>query len=248
MGFSFYQRPFVDRSIGRINQPISNPTFHKNSIVQMSGTVIQYILLANGSNMPATKISDNKDILIKFYKLCAFDETEDTKDNEILKRYKKILNFKVGIPSELILDISYTSTTITFITADFRKFEIPFASIKGWKALYEKDKFDINLGYAEIIFGNDKLFFPFEEVLYAKDPKYRARAFRENAPQRKKLGKKIRALRLKHNKRQKDIAGISEREVSRIELGRVWPSFKTQRKFAQALGISFKRFLNEVFG
>lgn len=198
--------------------------------------------------MPVNKISDSKDILIKFYKLCAFDETEDTKDNEILKRYKKILNFKVGDPSELILDISYTSTTITFITADFRKFTIPFTFIKGWKSLNAKDKYDIQPEFSAIIFGRDKLFFPFEEVLYAKDPKYRERIDRENAPRRKKLGKKIRELRLKYNKRQKEMAGISEREVSRIEQGRVWPSFKTQRKLAEALGISFKRFLDEVHG
>ncbi len=193
-------------------------------------------------------ITNNKDIILKdYYKTLYIDLSDkQPRENEIIKRYRFIQ--KNDNPAELILDIRYNKSDITFITGDFRKFAVPFTFIKGWKALSDKDKYDIKLGYAELIFGNDKLFFPFEEVLYAKDPKYRGRIDRENAPRRKKLGKKIRDLRLKYNKRQKDMAGISEREVSRIEQGRVWPSFKTQRKLAAALGIGFKSFLDEVHG
>ncbi len=193
----------------------------------------------------ATTHLDNVNILKNFYKSVSSDMfIEPPKENEIIKRYKFIQ--KNENPQELILDITYNKKKITFITGDFRKFTIPFSFIKGWGALNEKDKYSIQFYYAEIIFGDDKLFFPFEEVLYAKDKKYKKKVDKENAPARKKLGKRIRDLRVKHGKKQRDIKGISEREVSRIENGHVWPSFKTQRKIADSLGIKFMEFLDEV--
>jgi DNA-binding XRE family transcriptional regulator len=188
-----------------------------------------------------------KDILINLYKAYAIDDQDEiTKESEIIKRYRSLYKLKVGNPAGLILDIKYTKKLITFITGDFRKFIIPFTFIKGWKQLSEKDKYAIKLSYASIIFGKDKLFFPFEEVLYAKDEKYKIKIDKKNAPQRKLLGQKIRNLRLAHGKKQKDIKGLSEREISRIENGHVWPSFKTQRKIAAGIGLEFKDFLKNI--
>lgn len=199
--------------------------------------------------MATVKKIDNKDILIRFYKSCALNNAdEESKDNRILKRYKKIHNFEVGNPAELILDIVYTKKYITFVTADFKKFTVPFTFIRGWNKLNKKDKYDIRLEYASIFFGDDKLFFPFDEVLYHKNPKYKARRDKENAPYRKKLGIRVREIRKSYGKRQADIKGISERELSRIENGIAWPTFKSQQKIAQGLGISFARFRNELYG
>lgn len=63
-----------------------------------------------------------------------------------------------------------------------------------------------------------------------------------------RYGAAIRAFRVQRSILQSGIAGVSEREVRRIEAGEVIPHAETLRKLAAANGMSFKEYVDAIAG
>ena len=60
------------------------------------------------------------------------------------------------------------------------------------------------------------------------------------------MGRAIKAFRTEDKLRQRDIEGISTRQVRRIEKGEVRPRTDTLRHFARAHGLSLNEYLNRL--
>ena len=59
-------------------------------------------------------------------------------------------------------------------------------------------------------------------------------------------GKAIRVVRKRHKLRQKDIGGVTPREVRRLENGNVTPHADTLKKLAYAHKMNLAEYLNEL--
>jgi Helix-turn-helix domain len=76
-------------------------------------------------------------------------------------------------------------------------------------------------------------------ILYAHDPEYRRRAKQRELQHDASFGASLRRLRLEHGLRRGDFAGVSEKEVARIERGEIeTPHRRTLETIAARLGVA----------
>jgi hypothetical protein len=97
------------------------------------------------------------------------------------------------------------------------------------------------LGIAD--FGQTVTFGDYEvstdSILYAHDAAYRKRARQRELAHDASFGASLRRLRLSHGLRRGDFAGISEKEIARIERGEIGtPHRRTLETIAARLGVS----------
>lgn len=78
-----------------------------------------------------------------------------------------------------------------------------------------------------------------DSILYAHDSEYRKRARQRELERDDSFGASVRRLRLSHGLRRGDFAGISEKEIARIERGEIeTPHRRTLETIAARLGVA----------
>lgn len=83
-------------------------------------------------------------------------------------------------------------------------------------------------------------------ILYYVDPKVRREQDKASREEATKYAGAIRALREERGLTQDDIAGLTERQVRRVEQGESTPRSETLRKLAAAHGLSLDQYLKEL--
>jgi DNA-binding transcriptional regulator YiaG len=83
-------------------------------------------------------------------------------------------------------------------------------------------------------------------ILYYVDPKVRREQDKATRQEAATYAGAIRALRESRGLRQDDIAGLTERQVRRVEQGESTPRSETLRKLAAAHGLSLDGYLKEL--
>lgn len=83
-------------------------------------------------------------------------------------------------------------------------------------------------------------------ILYYVDPKVRREQDKASREEAARYAGAIRTLREEHGLNQADIAGLTERQVRRVEQGESTPRSATLRKLAAAHGLSLDQYLKEL--
>lgn len=83
-------------------------------------------------------------------------------------------------------------------------------------------------------------------ILYYVDPKVRREQDKASREEAARYAGAIRALREEHGLNQADIAGLTERQVRRVEQGESTPRSETLRKLAAAHGLSLDQYLKAL--
>jgi len=78
------------------------------------------------------------------------------------------------------------------------------------------------------------------------DPVFRSRKERETRQEARRYARAIRALRGERGLKQTEIAGLSEREVRRLESGDHMPQYRSLEKLARAHGTGVDEYLAEL--
>lgn len=153
----------------------------------------------------------------------------------------------LGAQDELIADARALDDRLLILTCGLDTIEVPFESITALARLAhdERTQFEISEDGSRISWPSADLDFDIESLRYAVDEQYRNRVDRERLAYSRQYGQAIRAFREEKGLRQKDIEGLSERQVRRIEKEGTTSS-EALRVLACAHSMSLNDYLNEI--
>lgn len=167
-------------------------------------------------------------------------------DREAVRRL--VLAHSRDAKQELIASASLEGDTLNVWSCEPRLYRCPVAEIPALARLSKKQ-----LGNLQVSSSGSRLHWPDGDVDLNLDliravvePEYRKQAeaaFRQEAS---RYAEAIRAVREKHGVLQGRIAGLSERQVRRLEHGRTFPRAATVKKLAAAHGLSVDEYLKEL--
>jgi hypothetical protein len=126
-----------------------------------------------------------------------------------------------NLQSQTIADATVFNDRLLVISCSLKEYEVPFDSIFALKRLpvEERSQFSISSDGSYIHWPNSDVHLDLDAFQYATDVIYRKKMDIARLSRSKNYGEAIAKLRKSHGLRQSDIAGISERQVRRIEHG-----------------------------
>lgn len=220
---------------------------------------------------PATKLPEYSEFLreaVKYKNLCALFVYEDINSDwlpQMLTRANirplkhMFVHKQIDLPKRIIsawisdthrytiADATVFDDKLFVISCDLNKYEVPFGSITALKRLpvKERTKYIISPDGSYIHWPDSDVHLDLDAFRYAVDDSYREKMTMENLTRNKHFGEAIGKLRKSHGLRQKDITGLSERQLRRIEHGES-VSTKVLEALAKAHGMELNDYLNHL--
>ena len=155
--------------------------------------------------------------------------------------------YRYGLGPELIADAEVRQEAITVTTADLKTVVVPLAELPALRGRspIELSEYEIDSDGSCIYWPQLDVHLGVEQFRLAVDPELREAARLATVRYNERYGAALRAVRRAHGLRQRDIAGLSERQVSRIEHGDR-PRVATLEVLAAAHGLEINDYLREV--
>ncbi len=163
--------------------------------------------------------------------------------------FERVLNaWSMEAQDQLVADATVQEEVLFIRTCALETLEIEMRKLKPFKKakIEEMLDFEVASDGAYVYWPQLDVHLDVETVRIAKDPKLQEKYKRERIENDCRMGRAIRKLRKASGLRQKDISGVSARQVRRIEQGEVRARTKTLRCFAEAHGMSLNDYLNDV--
>ncbi len=122
---------------------------------------------------------------------------------------------------QLIAKASVSEDRLFVLSCALKQYEVAFDGMSALKSMSREDrqKFTVADDGSYIHWPGPDIHLDLEAIRTAIDPKARAKALAAKMRHDARYGQAIARVRLAHGLRQSDIAGLSERQVRRIEKG-----------------------------
>ncbi len=155
--------------------------------------------------------------------------------------------WQIGAQNQLIADAIYFDDKLSVVNCALDKFEVSFNKITAMNKIpiAERDSFEIAADGSYMHWPKSDVHIDLDSIRCAIDEAWKERSEAIRLMHDKRYGEAIARLRKKHKLRQSDIAGLSERQVRRIEAGDR-TSFDTLKLLSDAHGMKLNEYLNEI--
>ena len=157
--------------------------------------------------------------------------------------------WSLGAQDVLIADASLIGDDLLVRSCALETFRVPVASIGALSGLgaEELGSFEVSESGSYLHWPSADVHLGLDAIRRFADPDRAARASAERLAREEEFGAAVAHLRQSHGLRQRDIEGLSERQVRRIERGSDGiPRLSTLEKLASAHGMSRSDYLNAV--
>ena len=167
-------------------------------------------------------------------------------DEVVIKRIKSAWEWEAE--EELIAFVSASVDSLVVVGCDLTIWEIPFKSIPSLAQVPESEKFNFEIDEdgSYVYWNCVDLYVDLEDFKAAVDLEFKEKLLIENLEYSKSFGKAISAVRKAHKLTQKEINGISDRHLRRIENEGQQPTLKVLKKLALSHGLDLEDYLAEV--
>lgn len=153
-----------------------------------------------------------------------------------------------GGQKQLIAQATVVEDRLLVLSCATERFEVPFESMRALARIpgAERSNFEIASDGSYLHWPSVDLHIDLDSIRYATDDDWRRREDLKRAASDKRFGQAIAALRRETGLRQRDVEGLSERQVRRIESGSR-PSVTSLEALAKAHSMSLNEYLGSLF-
>jgi len=152
-----------------------------------------------------------------------------------------------GAQDTLIADASAVGDTLFVISCGLDRYEVPFSTMPALKGVpeAERTRFTVDEDGSYIHWPGPDVHVDLDAIRAAIDPVWRAKAVAAKATRDRRYGAAIAKLRRARGLKQSDVAGLSDRQVRRIERGQ-GTTHESLVRLAVAHGMELDDYLREV--
>ncbi len=161
----------------------------------------------------------------------------------------RILNaWRIGAQDELIADATVQGNLLIVKNCALDDLDVGVRKFKPFRNASRAELLDFEIAEdgANIHWPQLDVHLDLETIRVVNDPNLQAKLRAERIAHDEAMGAAIKALRQREGLRQADIAGISGRQVRRIEKGETSPRTDSLRRFAEAHSLSLNEYLNAL--
>ena len=145
-----------------------------------------------------------------------------------------------------IIRAYWDGAELRVLNAALNEIAVPMERLLGVKHLRAGHLKNIEIDLGDLHFPAPDIHLDWDALCELVDPAAALRAKQESDEFNRRYGAAIRAIRVKHGVRQSDVAGLSERQINRIEGGEQRATSKALAKLAAAHGIAIEDYLAAV--
>lgn len=158
--------------------------------------------------------------------------------------------YTVGAEQELIASASVRDGVLSVWSCEPKLYQCAVADIPALArlAVAKVEALKVSRGGSRLHWDEGDVDLDLDAIRQYADPKVRKEAESKYRADAALYGAAIRRLREQHGLRQNQIAGLSEREVRRVEHGEVLPHSGTLRKLARAHGQTVEAYMDALAG
>jgi hypothetical protein len=159
-----------------------------------------------------------------------------------------VLARRGGAEKELVASAAVEDGTLVVWSCEPRRFEVPVSEIPALAGMTAAAlaKFELSASGSRIRWPDADVDINLDTIREHADPEVRrqheARARQEAA----RYAKAIRSFREERGLKQSDVAGLTDRQLRRLEEGDTVPQIETLRKLASAHGMTIHDYLREL--
>lgn len=161
---------------------------------------------------------------------------------------RRVINaWSLGAQEQLIANASLVGDKLFVVSCALEEFEIGFDAYPALRSIpkSERANFEVLEDGSSIHWPGSDIHLDLDDIRYATNPDWRARAKSIRIQHDRKFGEAIARVRKSRDLTQSDIKGLSERQVRRIESGERTTA-ESLELVASACGMELDEFLNEV--
>jgi len=161
---------------------------------------------------------------------------------------RRVINaWNIGAQDQLIANASLIGNKLFVVSCALEEFEIGFDAYPALRSIpkNERTNFEVIEDGSSVHWPDSDIHLDLDDIRYATIPDWRARSKKIQVEHDSKFGEAIALLRKRHDLRQSDIKGLSERQVRRIESGERTTT-ESLELLSAACGIELDEYLNEV--
>lgn len=162
---------------------------------------------------------------------------------------RRLVNARlVGAERRLIASALIEGDKLVVWSCEPKRYEVRVSQIPALARMAASDLPDLKLSESGSALHWDAgdVDLNLDVILYYVDPKVRREQDKASRQEAARYAGAIRALREERGLTQADIAGLTERQVRRVEQGESMPRSETLRKLAAAHGLSLDGYLKEL--
>lgn len=141
-----------------------------------------------------------------------------------------------------------TEASVEIVSGKLERLSVPVSKIPALKNLKpsELENFQLDVDGSWVYWESGDIHLGWEQFKQFSDRKAALKAQQRSKRFSRNYGQAIKQLRLEQGLRQKDIADLSERQVSRIETGASSVNVKVLELFAKAHGMDANAYMGAV--
>lgn len=163
--------------------------------------------------------------------------------------FERVINaWNMDAKDKLIADATVQEDRLFVRTCALDTVEVELGALKPFADAAQADllEFEVASDGAYIYWPGLDVHINLETIRVAKEPALKEKYQRARLDDDKRMGRAIKMLREESGLRQKDVEGVSPRQVRRIESGEVRARTSTLRHFAAAHDLSVNEYLNAI--
>ena len=250
-----YSEDIIPRSFDVFREPDWKKIKYRDIFVLSSisglAAVSKFVRVANQRHRLRTLfVRENDDAQFLPQMLC---EAKLKMSRQILVHSNKdvpkrvLMAWSLGCPDQLIATARVIDNALFVMACDHALLKIGFEELPALARvpIAQRALFFISSEGSYIAWPEADVHVDLDAIRYVKDVAWREKKDRERLIYDSRFGEAVAALRKKYALRQTDIAGLSERQVRRIEKGER-TRVRTLEILAQSHGLSLKAYLDRI--
>lgn len=161
----------------------------------------------------------------------------------------RVMNaWRTGAAEKLIACARVVGDRLVVLTCSLELLSIPTTSLSALRQLQAGQVDDVEVANdgAYLHWPAGDVHLDLESLRAALDPTWRQRVEAARLRHNRRFGQAVASFRTERGLRQSDVAGLSERQVRRLENGLSMPRLETLRRLAKAHGMALGEYLDEV--
>jgi len=165
-----------------------------------------------------------------------------------IQRYRRVIAaWQLGAQDQLIATAQVVGDRLLVVSCALEVFEIPFALIPALRRIpvEQRAAFTLSSEGSYLHWPHSDIHLDLDALRYATDPQQHTRQQALRLAADKRFGAAVTRVRKQRGLRQSDIAGLSERQVRRIEKGQR-TTVAALELLAQSHGLALNEYLHAV--
>ena len=255
MGADPYTYDIIPRSFDVFRKPDLGKIKYRDIFVLTSvpglPAVSEFVRAANHAHhLRALFIRENHNVqflpqMLYEAKLRMNRQTVVHSDKDVPKRV--LTAWSLGCPDQLIATAQVVDDELFVMACDHTLFKVNFAELPALNRIPKKQRslFTISSEGSYIHWLEGDVHIGLDAIRYVKDDSWRKKTEREKLLYDVRFGEAVATFRKRHNLRQADFEGLSERQMRRIEKGER-TRVDTLEVVAKTHGLSLNAYLNGI--